>query len=410
MSAGELRSAIDILRKNGFSRLTKDVFKYLFSERYPETLVKRETFVEDGELYGEVADASFGYTEPEEVTITGAACGRELPEELRRFYGRYSEDGLCVYEVPNATLTKNGTAFTDGGRPIFNTLGGSEYLYRHSLEYNWDPLSTRLIFSTTPLFSSLHEPLATVETGFNLVRRGSYYHWLTESLPNVRALRTYERRAGVSELPVVIENDPPDWVTESLSLLDVDNVIEFPVDPTHEFPSDPIQVETLVSAPRRNRDWHNLSLSTRDLEWVRDQYTSKTPDVERSDNRILISRADADSRRIRNRRRLEERLEPLGFSSYVLSELDFSEQITLFENAEVVLGVHGAGLANVLFSDDLKLLEIRPSSKTRWHDFYVMAEQLGFSYEYHEVVCQEGEDLVVDVDELEDTVERLLAE
>lgn len=407
MSARELQSALTILQKEGPARLVKDVFKRLFSKRYPDILVERANFIEDGELYNGVLDNSFSYTEAEEVTITGSACRRELPQEIKQFFGNYTEDSLSVYNIPDATLTKNGAVFTDQGRLIFNTLGNSEYLYRHSLKYNWDPISTRLIFSETPLYSSLHEPLDTIETGFNLVRRGSYYHWLTESLPNLRGLKVYEKRTSESETPIIIENDPPKWVVESLSLLGRDNLVELPTDTSHKLPSDPVHAKNLITAPRRNRDWHNLRLSTRDLEWVRNQYTSRTPDIGESDNKILISREDAGSRRILNFNQLEEELEPMGFQSYVLSELDLLEQITLFENAEFVLGVHGAGLANILFSEDTKVLEIRPSSKNKWHDFYIMSEQLGFSYDYHEVTCAEDEDFDVDVDEIKSKIERL---
>ena len=48
-----------------------------------------------------------------------------------------------------------------------------------------------------------------------------------------------------------------------------------------------------------------------------------------------------------------------GFRSYELSSFTFEQQVVLFASAEVVVGVHGAGFANIVFApESIKVIEI----------------------------------------------------
>jgi capsular polysaccharide biosynthesis protein len=56
-------------------------------------------------------------------------------------------------------------------------------------------------------------------------------------------------------------------------------------------------------------------------------------------------------------------LEAAGFACIVLEQLSFAEQIHLFTTAETVVGVHGAGLANLVFAPAAAtVIEIMPDS------------------------------------------------
>lgn len=66
--------------------------------------------------------------------------------------------------------------------------------------------------------------------------------------------------------------------------------------------------------------------------------------------RIYISRAKAGWRKVVNERELMQTLRRHGFQRYFLEDLSSQEQIQLFQEAEVIIGPHGAGLANVVFT------------------------------------------------------------
>ena len=61
-------------------------------------------------------------------------------------------------------------------------------------------------------------------------------------------------------------------------------------------------------------------------------------------------RRNAARRRLLNEEELTGRLGDLGFVCVDPGELPFDEQVLLFSNARLVVGVHGAGCANLLFA------------------------------------------------------------
>lgn len=78
--------------------------------------------------------------------------------------------------------------------------------------------------------------------------------------------------------------------------------------------------------------------------------------IETSSNRLLI-----DSKSV------EDALKNNGFECISPEKLTFIEQVNLFRNAKIVVGVHGSGLFNCVFMDsDTSVIEIAPSADYRW--------------------------------------------
>jgi capsular polysaccharide biosynthesis protein len=78
-----------------------------------------------------------------------------------------------------------------------------------------------------------------------------------------------------------------------------------------------------------------------------------------SPKRLYISRSAARDRRISDESSLAPLLAEYGFTWLRLEQLAFRQQIELFANADVVCGLHGAGLANALFMrPESKMIEI----------------------------------------------------
>lgn len=100
-----------------------------------------------------------------------------------------------------------------------------------------------------------------------------------------------------------------------------------------------------------------------------------------SDQRIYISRAKSDRRRISNEDELYAGLRRYGFARYSLEEMSLDEQISLFYDAQFVVSPHGAGLVNLLFSDRAKVLELFAGPLVRPH-FYYLCKSLDHEYRY----------------------------
>ena len=65
--------------------------------------------------------------------------------------------------------------------------------------------------------------------------------------------------------------------------------------------------------------------------------------------KLYLSRRLASRRRLVNEPEIWSELERLGYEEVCLEELTFTEQVHLLGEAEVVVGLHGAGLANIVF-------------------------------------------------------------
>jgi capsular polysaccharide biosynthesis protein len=114
--------------------------------------------------------------------------------------------------------------------------------------------------------------------------------------------------------------------------------------------------------------------------WVRNKAVESVGCEAGSRHRVFISRQNATRRRLANKEELMEALKPLGFDSYVLEEISVKDQIELFSQAEIVVGPHGAGFANTVFSEDAHVIEIFGDKlKTT---FYRLASIAGLEYDY----------------------------
>ncbi|WP_299701094.1 glycosyltransferase family 61 protein [uncultured Pontibacter sp.] len=95
--------------------------------------------------------------------------------------------------------------------------------------------------------------------------------------------------------------------------------------------------------------------------------------------RIYISRAKAKTRRVLNEQELLPLLERHSFEVVRAEELTYQQQVQLFYEAEVVVAPHGAGLTNLLFSEQCQVLEFHPANLIKTH-YFLLCKALGFRY------------------------------
>lgn len=97
--------------------------------------------------------------------------------------------------------------------------------------------------------------------------------------------------------------------------------------------------------------------------------------------RLYVSRRDATVRRLVNEDEVAALLAGLGFEVVELSGLDFEAQAELFAQASAIAGVHGAGLANLVFAaPGARVFEIMPPLSGTFA-YWVMAQGLGQTYQ-----------------------------
>jgi capsular polysaccharide biosynthesis protein len=96
--------------------------------------------------------------------------------------------------------------------------------------------------------------------------------------------------------------------------------------------------------------------------------------------RIYISRRKANRRMLNNEDLLTDQLLSHGFNVVCLEDLSWRQQVLLFQQAEMVVGMHGAGLSNILYCTRPRLvIELVPSVASN-KLFQVLASLLEYPY------------------------------
>jgi capsular polysaccharide biosynthesis protein len=347
------------------------------------------------------ADALWRVGEAERFTVTddpGRASGAELPYALRRRLGTYTNDRSFVCELRDAALVGTEPVGVTAGREIvLETTDAHRVLLwfrlRPHLEGRSLPDAVR---EARRLVRERPRPTADGydhDVAFLLWKTGvsTFYHWILEGLPKVRALERYREATG-RDPAVLVRPDPPAWMRETLSLVGVD--------PDGTVPYEgPVTVDRLVVPSHRNRvlpvpgtpfpdDFHP---SPADCRWLRERVAANLPadaappaSASERDHppRLYVSRRNADYHRVVDERALVEALAPLGFEAYALEELPLATQVALFREAELVVAPHGSGLVNLVFAEaEPHVVELFKAKDVRAF-YFVLARQLGLPYDY----------------------------
>ena len=102
------------------------------------------------------------------------------------------------------------------------------------------------------------------------------------------------------------------------------------------------------------------------VKYLRDKFIEKRK-TKYSIDRIFIDRSDSKYKhcQIINNNEIKDFLKKQGFKILRLNNINFKKQIDIFVNAKIIVGPHGAGLANLVFCrKNTKVIEIKPRNHT----------------------------------------------
>ncbi len=339
------------LRKWTFSNVT---------EKLGLNIVTREELVKNSEKYKVLQFGS------EETIIVSQPYNSsdKLPSFITKRVGTITLKKPFVFEVVNAELIgPAAVGFDEDGNLISETVTTIKKLGRN--------LPTRTLISKK--LPGIGTP--QMDTACSLVHwwHTNYYHWLMQSLTKLEGLESYQEQTGIKPT-LIIPADPPIWKIESLRLLGYE-----PND-CIQWNRSKIKVKRLV-VPSFQHSASDQLVSPTACRWLRQRIFSNLPKVESQisfSSRIYISRPKTAGRRLINEDDVLEALTPLGFVAYTLENLSFSDQVRLFSQAEIVVSPHGAGLTNIIFAQNLIVIELFGSFGIP--TLFFLAKALGFQY------------------------------
>lgn len=173
----------------------------------------------------------------------------------------------------------------------------------------------------------------------------NYGHWLVDDLPRAKAWLELRRRSGIDCVVVMPSHGAQmnDVRVRSLRTL-IHPLIEV------EFiaPDQPCRIANLHFATPVS--FHPRIKNPAAIHFVRSRAVANLPEPEgEPSRRLFVARRPPNSRAIINFDGLWTFLEARDFELVEAEDLDFAGQVSLFQNAGIVVGQMGAAMTNTLF-------------------------------------------------------------
>ncbi len=182
-----------------------------------------------------------------------------------------------------------------------------------------------------------------------------FFHWMMDCLPRAWMLRKYSPY-GKDAKWLVGPLDRP-FHQPCLDLLGISaaDCLTLPHGSIARFdrlviPAFTFEEPLQTLRPSYDSGIHHTGWSQAYLDDIRGLAWDRYGCAERSDLRVYVSRGDASHRRLRNEAEVVRLLVSHGFVVVEPGTLPFQRQVEIFSRASIVVGLHGAGLTNLMWA------------------------------------------------------------
>lgn len=262
-----------------------------------------------------------------------------------------------IYKIKNGRIysdTVTDTAFILNNKVV----KGPTFQHRHPKNAQ---IFENIVFQKgTPKFQkNLKGNIFSLLTGG--AGNANYWHWMFDVLPRLKIL---ESKINLNEIDYFLFpalkkkfqietinylNIPEKKRISSITFRHIQTDMAIAVDHPYVFENNPsVEIQNLPM-------WI--------LDYLRNKFLNKV-NSKKFLTKFYIDRKDSNSNHVRkiiNEDEIKEYLISKGFSIISLSDLDFEDQVNLFSNATQIVGLHGAGFANLTFCNPKTLaLELKP--------------------------------------------------
>ena len=203
---------------------------------------------------------------------------------------------------------------------------------------------------------------------FSLLTGGAgnsnYWHWLFDVLPRLEILSKKEnyKKMNYFLFPSLEEK----FQNETLDILDINKNKRLSSKIYRHISAKSITAVDHPYVLNNNPSIEIQNIPNWISKWLKNVFLKKLERNKIFPKKIYIDRRDAKSnhkhlRKIINEEQIIALLKEKNFKIISLSELTFVDQVSLFNNIDQVVGLHGAGFANIVFcKPGTKVLELKP--------------------------------------------------
>jgi capsular polysaccharide biosynthesis protein len=202
-------------------------------------------------------------------------------------------------------------------------------------------------------------------------RSYQYFHWFTDAMQRINISKDFHKTYPVLIPLSFITNS---FIKESLEYLNIEPIY---IDHNKEYLIEELVLAERVS-PAGNYNQDVIKSVSNDFGRV---VLDKSSDA--IHKKIWVSRQNSDKRMINNFKNVEKILLKYNFHIVELENYSIKEQIRLLRDCEILGGVHGAGLVNMLFmKPGTKVLEVRAKNDSKNNCYFSLASDLDIDYYY----------------------------
>lgn len=309
-----------------------------------------------------------------------------------------------VAEVEDITVVgqQRPLAMSNDGKFIVDTFHfdpHSQAFSNSKIEYIDEGITSSLYCAASVVFERTIIPTENTQSVASILYWSSnnYYHWILEEGLKLRGISQYQEETG-NKVTLILPPNAPDFIQELLDILGFKTF--------SRWDSEPIQVDRLVvpSFPEPTPGA---------LEWLRETVFNAVEIDDNGPEWIYISRQNSGGRMIENFGEIKPILNNHGVEIVCCENLSLREQVNLFSTAKGVIGPHGAGLTNIIWGDNLTIIEIFNNVVSA--PFYILADLL--DHNYHALSGKEvgqanriNRNIRVDVDEFKQLLRESISE
>jgi capsular polysaccharide biosynthesis protein len=314
----------------------------------------------------DIAERVWEYGRQDAVEIKKPVGVQELPQEWKEKLVPYQFNKAKAYLINSVNLCGPGLVGIWHNDIVLDTayFGRIDLWERNKPYFHWAR-------------KAMDMPVRRVEyaTSFVNVWSHNYFHWVLDLMPRLEFLM----KMAAPPL-VIVQQNPPEFTTWTLDKLGLK---------WEEQQADHYFVERCLVFSNRREAGRIPPGAIRFLQglWNEDVYTSE---------KIYTSRNDAHSRQVVNEEEVVDLIGGLGFHPVQAGKYSFEAQIKMFGNASWIIGPHGSALANMVWAENPKVIELVSSEYTNpccwmiaacmgWDYGYVIGEPSDKGHEFIEV-------------------------
>ena len=271
-----------------------------------------------------------------------------------------------VYDISNGRLYTDriqDTAIIDDNKIVDGASFQLRYTTIKDLKiYNAKVEENFVLINGTPrILKNLNGTVLSLLTGG--AGNKNYHHWLYDVLPRLSLCsKIFDlKEIDYFLLPGLSQN----FQKETLDLLNIPKHKRLSSKKYRHIKAKKIIVTDHPYVVTNNSTKDILNIPNWINIWLKDNFIIKNEN--RIKKKFYINRGDEVNnkvahREISNEEEIRKYLIKNNFESIKLQNITFSEQVSLFHNADIIVGLHGAGLANLVFcKPKTKVIELRRS-------------------------------------------------